>query len=144
MFLSAWKDCFDGGQVDGRQKEEFLTQLGSWKEAKSSFEELLKGAEAALSPRQLLDERPLNSMAGEIKEWLGKVIHTLYCKRTGIREEIEQLWDLLRVVDETIWSAEKKMKGETVSYEVTGDNVIRAVTKFSEAISELPHEIQIL
>ncbi|OPY80202.1 MAG: hypothetical protein A4E65_01552 [Syntrophorhabdus sp. PtaU1.Bin153] len=142
-FLSAWVNCFDEMQTNKDTAKEILMQLRLWSEKKSSFCELLRNAENALSPRQFLETPPLSTMLKEDRQWLGDVVHTLYCQRARVQERVEDMFDLMDQVDKVITTAETTVRGEETGAKVNVDSIITAVMRFSKAIGELPHEIQL-
>lgn len=143
-FLKSWKECFDNVEKCGADRDDVLEQLLQWKKKREAFQTFFNECETALSPCQLLNEPPLNKMSDDNKEWLGEVIHALYCVRTGIREKIQSLQRDIDKVDEIVTAAEKRLKGEDEAKEVMGDKIISAFVDFSKEISALPHEIQVV
>ncbi len=143
-FLKSWKECFVDIKACNSNTEDILEQLLQWKKKRDAFQTLINECETALSPRQLLYDPPLNSMSEENKEWLGEVIHALYCARTGIKDKILRLHSMLNEVDKCVDTAVKKLQGENGIKNFTGEMLILAFSNFSKEISELPHEIQVV
>jgi len=142
-FLTSWKDCFNGSEDCKNERHDILEQLLKWKDRKKDFKKLIDNIEEALSPRQYVYEYPLNTMADEDKEWLGEVVHVLYCNRTDIKNKTTSLQSLLEEVDRYIDITAQVLKGEKKAGKSQGDKIILLVSEFSRSISELPHEIQL-
>ena len=98
----------------------------------------------AISPQQLLYEPPLNIMSNDNKEWLGEVIHALFCVRTGIKDKTVNLQRKIDEVDEIVKIVERRLRGEDETKSSMGEEIISTFSNFSRAISELPHEIQVV
>jgi len=143
-FLESWKDCFDDVRKCGSNKNDVLEQLMQWNSKKEPFQILINDCEVALSPQQLLNEPPLDSVSDENKEWLGDVIHALFCARTNIKDKTQNLQRNIDKVDEIVNTVERGLRGENETRESMGDEIISAFVDFSEEISELPHEIQVV
>lgn len=143
-FLTAWGDHLNGEVSTPAERKELTDQLYRWKDKKQLLEILIDNAEVALSPRQLLDESPLNVLAENDRRWLGEVIHELYCVRTRIREKVNNLEAMLEKADMAVLQMGNKLQGVKISKdEVTGEELVQIFTLFSKAISALPQEIQI-
>ena len=144
-FLKSWKECFDNPAVCREDKEDVLDQLLQWKSKRDLFRDFLDCAEEALSPRQLLYKPPLEIMSEENKEWLGEVIHALFCSRTHIKDKVLQLQTAMNEIDSVIDNISYTLKkGEKTSENNSGERVITLFVNFSRAISQLPHEIQVV
>lgn len=143
-FLKSWKKCFDDIKACNSNTKDILEQLLQWKKKREAFQTLINECETALSPRQLLYEPPLDRMSEENKEWLGEVIHALYCARTGIADTVVRLQSMLYEVDKCVDTAAKRLRGENGIKDFTGEMLILAFSNFSKEISELPHEIQVV
>lgn len=98
----------------------------------------VRSAEEALSPRQLLDDVPLNALREEHKAWLGPLIHELYCVRTDIRQKGAHLEAQIAVVDILVTGIADG-RGESGD----GAKLYQACYELSEAISALPSEVQV-
>lgn len=141
VFLTARYEILDevaSGREEWRAdiKEQFI----EWKDKKDLFKTLLNECEEALSPRQLLNEPPLDKMAKEDKEWLGEVIHALYLERTGIKDSLTSLNTLFNEVNTAFGDI---LQGKSDKPSPSKD-FIDTLTKFSRAISKLPHSIQVV
>ncbi|MFQ5686044.1 MAG: hypothetical protein ACE5GV_05230 [Candidatus Scalindua sp.] len=143
-FLESWKDCFDDAEKCGSNKNDVLEQLLQWKNKKDAFQILINECEDALSPQQLLNEPPLDSMSDENKKWLGEVIHALFCIRTGIKDKTVDLQRSIDEVDEIVNTVERGLRSGNETKEAMGDEIISTFVNFSKKISELPHEIQVV
>ena len=143
-YLKSWKECFDDIKACDSNTEDILEQLLQWKKKKEAFQTFINECETALSPRQLLYEPPLDKMSEEDKEWLGEVIHALYCARTGIADKVVRLQSMLHEVDKCVDIAAEKLQGENGIKDFTDEMLILAFSNFSKAISELRHEIQVV
>ena len=111
-FLESWKDCFDDVEKCGSERNDVLEQLLQWKNKKENFQILINECEEALSPQQLLNEPPLNTMSDDNKEGLGEVIHALFCERTGIKDKTVDLQRRIDEVDEIVKIAERGLRSE--------------------------------
>ena len=111
---------------------------------KKDFQILINEYEDALSPQQLLNEPPFDIMSDENKEWLGEVIHALFCVRTGIKDKTLNLQRKIDDIDEMVKIVEQRLNEENEKKGVTGNEIISAFVDFSKEISELPHEIQVV
>lgn len=98
----------------------------------------------ALSPQQLLNEPPLNTMSDDNKEWLGEVIHALFCARTGIKDKTVNLQRKIDDIDGIVKIVERRLRGENETKGFMADEIISAFVDFSREISDLPHEIQVV
>jgi len=143
-FLESWKDCFGDVETCGSNRNDVLEQLLQWKNKKESFQILINECEMALSPQQLLNGPLFDSMSGENKEWLGEVIHALFCVRTDINDKTVNLQRKIDEVDEIVKIVEQSLRGDNGKKSSMGEEIISAFSKFSRAISELPHEIKVL
>lgn len=143
-FLKSWKECFDDVDKCGSNKNDVLVQLLQWSSKKESFQKLINECEDALSPQQLLHEPPLDSMSDENKEWLGEVIHALFCIRTGIKDKTINLQREIDDIDGIVKIVEQRLRGENETKSSIGDKIISKFVNFSKEISELPHEIQVV
>ncbi len=143
-FLKSWKNCFNNIDACGADRDDVLEQLLQWESKRDTFTRLIDNSEEALSPRQLLAEPPLDRMSEENKEWLGEVIHALFCARTGIENKVLELKLKIDEIDKIVDSIAHTLKGERESEKSTGDRIILIFSNFSKEISELPHEIQVV
>ena len=109
-----------------------------WKSKVDEFRRLSEGLEEALSPCQLLEEPPLCHLAQEHKEWLGPLVHELYCTRVQIRKRVTVLNARIEAVDNLVGLIASD--GRT---EVTAEQLYGACRELSAAISDLPNRIQI-
>jgi hypothetical protein len=143
-FLESWKDCFDDVEKCGSNRNDVLKQLSQWKNKKETFQVLINECEMSLSPQQLLNEPPLDSMSDENKEWLGDVIHALFCERTGIKDKVLNLQRNINKVDDIVNAVEQMLSGKNETKGSMGERIISTFITFSRAISELPHEIPVV
>ncbi len=143
-FLKSWKDCFDDVETCGPDRVDVLEQLLQWESKRGSFNDLISNAEEALSPRQLLYEPPIDRMSEENKEWLGDVIHALFCARTSIGNKMLELKLKMDEIDKIVDTITRALRGEMESDDSRGEKVISIFSDFSKEISELPHEIQVV
>ena len=143
-FLKSWKECFDDAYACGLNRNEVLDQLLQWRCKRDAFMKLLDEAEDALSPRQLLYEPPLNRMSKENKEWLGEVIHALYCGRTGIKDKGAMLNSMMAGIDRAVDAAAQFLKSGEPKKHSPQSRIVPLFSDFSRKISELPHEIQVV
>ena len=143
-FLNSWKSCFDNPETCGTDKHEVLDQLLQWKGKRDAFVSLFNNAEEALSPRQLLYEPPLNQMSEENKEWLGEVIHALYCGRTGIKDKVAMLNSMMAGIDKAVDETAQFLKSGESKKHSPRSRIVPLFSDFSRKISELPHEIQVV
>src|SRR3989304_7991753 len=75
-FLAARQAMLDNPQT--AMREDLINRLDEWIERKPDIVNLVEGMEAALSPRQLLYQLPLDSLPEDYKSWLRPLIHELY------------------------------------------------------------------
>lgn len=143
-FLKSWKECFDDIDACGPDRNDVLEQLLQWKNKRAAFKRLINNSEEALSPRQLLDEPPLDRMSDENKAWLGELIYAFYLARTGIKNKVLELKLRIDEIDEIVDAIAHTLKGEMESDDSRGERIISVFSDFSKEISELPHEIQIV
>lgn len=141
VFLNARSEQLDD-MVKGNEewRDDVKEQFIEWQEKSKMFKTLIDECEEALSPHQLLYEPPLDSMSQEDKDWLGKVIHALYLERTHIKESVASLKLLLAETDAAFTAIMQggSDKPSPVVY------FMDTLTKFSAAISKLPHTIQVV
>jgi hypothetical protein len=143
-FLKSWKVCFDDVDKCGLNKNDVLEQLLQWKNKKEMFQILINECEDVLSPQQLLNVPPLDTMSDENKEWLGEVIHALFCERTGIKDKTVNLQRKIDDIDKIVKIVERSLRGENETKGAIGDEIISTFVNFSKEISGLPHEIQVV
>lgn len=143
-FLKSWKEYFEDAEACEVNRNEVLEQLLQWKGKRDAFASIFKNVEEALSPRQLLYEPPLNLMSEENKEWLGEVIHALYCARTGIKERVAILISMVPEIDKVVDEVARNLETGEAKIPSAGKRIISLFTEFSKNISELPHEIQVV
>ena len=130
-------------------RKDIEKQFAEFKKKKADFGTLINEAVEALSPAQLLDEYPLIRMSSENKEWLGEVIHALYCERTGIREIVKALTEKFRSICEAHTLLSRILKGENdVLLKLAGEHPFKSyykhIQELSRMISSLPHEVQVV
>ena len=143
-FLKSWKECFDDVERCHPDREDVLEQLLQWRSKRDGFITLINSAEEALSPKQLLYEPPFDRMSEENKEWLGEVIHALYCSRTGIRDKIAILNSMIAEIDKIVDEVSHMLKIGKSDGQANGERIISVFVDFSRKINELPHEIQVI
>lgn len=139
--LIVWREAIDAtaqgkGILDVDISERFL----EWREKRKMFSDFIESAEEALSPRQLLSEPPLSAMPPEDKKWLGEVIHHLYLERTAIRQKVSSLDTFLGGVNSAF---EDIVNRKSINTSPSG-HLSDSLTEFSQAISALPHSIQVV
>ncbi|MCI0560964.1 MAG: hypothetical protein MN733_20960 [Nitrososphaera sp.] len=135
-FLSARQTSLDGR---GLADQELRSRLLEWRSKRDHFETLIRSIEEALSPRQLLDERPLKEMPAETKAWLGPLIHELYCIRSGIRETTARLAGKVAEVDALVTTLTERHGNRGAA-----EHLYQACQELSQTISELPSTVQVI
>ena len=136
-FLAARQAMLDNPQT--AMREDLINRLDEWIERKPDIVNLVEGMEAALSPRQLLYQLPLDSLPEDYKSWLRPLIHELYCARTGIREKVDALKVKIEAVDNLVTAI---IKGQGTKD--AGKRLYQACRELSEGISSLPSQIQVI
>jgi hypothetical protein len=143
-FLKAEKDALNDPSLLKNDIVAVLDQLQVWKTKQSSLLKFIKNAEEALSPRQLLDEHPLKNLSKEDRVWLGKVVHALYLRESGIKKKIKKLRNAILAVDGLVAFTTTRLKGEQICCPGNcGDDLLEKVIELSALISALPHAIHV-
>jgi hypothetical protein len=149
-FLNAWAENIDEMIIENALiPYEVVAQFISFRDMKERLRMLISSTVEALSPRQLVDEYPLNNMAEDHKIWLKEVIHALYCDRTGIKKTVDELQTLFESICEQHSRLLGLLEGKDQYIECKSDaapftNFRNEVTKLSRMISNLPEEIQVI
>jgi len=129
-------------------RADIFKQFAVWQDKEHDFKVLIAETVDALSPKQLLDEHPLNRMSGENKTWLGELIHALYIERAKIKDKINELNSKFASIAESHTILMRLLKGENNELRKrAGDWPIKRfyenLKEFSRMISLLPHEVQV-
>ena len=128
---------------------DILDQLFEWEDKKVELIELIDATVEALSPRQLVDEHPLNVMPEESKTWLKEILHALYLERTHIEDTVASIRNMFDAVCAMHTKLMCLLNGENGALRVElGDAPFTKfrdmVQEFSKMISALPHEVQVI
>lgn len=148
-FLNAWAENIDEILIAKEAvPDDVVSQFKAWQEKQKDFDVLINAAEEALSPRQLVDEYPLSKMREDSKAWLKEVIHILYCERTKIKDKVKDLQKQYQRICERhlvlmgILNGDRNLTMQANDRLFTEFRVM--VVAFSNTISSLPTEIQVL
>ncbi len=138
------------GSIKGKRavRADIFKQFVVWQTKEHDFKVLIEETVDALSPKQLLDEHPLNRMSEKNKTWLGELIHALYLERAEIKNKISELNVKFAAISETHAILTRLLKGENNELrKSSGDWPIKRfyedLREFSRMISLLPHEVQV-
>lgn len=138
------------GSIKGKRavRSDIFKQFAVWQAKEDDFKVLIEETVDALSPKQLLDEHPLNRMSEENKAWLGELIHALYLERAAIKDKISELNIKFASISETYPILMRLLNGENDELRKrAGDRPIKRfyedLKEFSRMISLLPHEVQV-
>lgn len=119
-------------------------QLGDWRKKEAAFKTLIESAEDALSPRQLLDRYPLDAVPEESRIWLGGLIHSLYCQRTGIKESVLVLDSSISQINNAFNALLSALQSGKIPEQSESAKTYKIFSVFSAQISKLPHGIQVV
>lgn len=127
-------------------RSDIFKQFAVWQAKEQDFKVLVEETVDALSPKQLLDEYPLNRMSEENKAWLGELIHALYLERTKIKDKISELNVKFASISETHPILMRLLKGENDELRKrAGEQPIKRfyedLKEFSRMLSLLPHGV---
>jgi len=137
---------------DPAKLKEFATQdWTTWGSHRKELAELIKSAEVALSPRQLLDQPPLSACNPETKDCLCKLVHALWLTRSSIRQKIASADVALKEADTHYKSlAPLLISTENIDLSLLRQSIEKfikfdkAVAYLSDCIHQLPHSIQVV
>lgn len=150
MFLNARAESLDDAVKScSAIREDVVEQFFEFKYRTIDLENLIDETVTSLSPAQLVEEYPLCNMDGDNKKWLAEVIHTLYCKRTGIEKKVEEikfkllsikdLYNLLVLIVNGKSGGLLEKAGEKPFIKLRFE-----IQELSMMITSLPHEVQIV
>jgi hypothetical protein len=151
--LNSWLRLLDGEIDDPLLEHSFLEEvLPRWEVRSPEVRTLIESFPREMSPRQLFDEPPLSRCDAQTTAWLGEMIHGLWLVRCSVES--------LTVV------ASASLEAANLAYEELsralatrreGDVLHRAIPlrglferfrndcqKLGAALSEFPHEIQVV
>lgn len=146
MFLASAKQDLDAATgCRNAINEELADQLSQWWDKRGQWTKWVAETEYALSPKQYLDEPPLDMLPACHKEWLGTLIHELYCQATGIRSKstsmLAKLADIDRLVAMCECHEERENTPESLPRERIGHLLVAKCHELSLLVSQLPHNI---
>lgn len=132
--------------------KEFATQdWPTWSCHREELADLIKSAEAALSPRQLLDQLPLSACNSETKDFLCKLVHDLWLTRSSIRKKIANSEVALKEADAYYQGLNPLLKStDNIDLYLLRQSIEKfikfdkAVMHLSDCIHQLPHNIQVV
>lgn len=143
-FLKANKDLINSPLEMNGSDNDVLDQLLSWNTKKTAISDFINDADLSLSPRQLLNESPLDRLPEREKKSLAEVVHALFLQQSSISVTVSMLNKSFNEVDYMVALAAAHMKGELSSPSKScGDDLLQKVLELSALISALPHSIQI-
>ena len=143
-FLKSEKDAINAPHQDIHENTAIVEQLLGWNTRKSAIRDLISQSEAALSPRQLLYQHPLDRLPSEVKEWLADVVHAIYLQQSSVPNTVKKLESTFQVLDLLVSQSVASLNGEPVSsLNNNGDALLQYASLLSAQISALPHTIQI-
>lgn len=128
-------------------RQDIVDEFFEFKSQMKRFDQLFKEAMEALSPRQLLNNYPLNKMTSDNKDWIGELVHALYLNKTNIVETIDRLNKQLSFLYDYHSLLYRLLEGEKdqLMKEIKTSSFktfLSLMQDFSKNISALPHEVQ--
>ncbi len=124
--------------------DDIIDQLLDWNTKQEKFQELIDGAEGALSPRQLMNEHPLVKMSQDDKQWLGDLVHCLYLERTNMVQIIDDICKTLGEVENLVSIAASHLRQKSGIASQNGDALLQKIIILSMQMSSLPHDINVV
>jgi len=141
VFLASARDDLDDAGGRGVMNDDIADQLSQWWEKREQWAKWVIGAEDALSPRQYLDEPPLDTLPGYHKKWLGAVIHEFYCETCEIRSKTKAILDKLTEIDNLVTLCERQRDAGEARPERPGHLLAEKCHELSAQVSQLPHNV---
>lgn len=100
--LSKWVNLLDQRLVDSKMESTFvLNVLPQWESRRSESLSIPADFKSQMSPRRLMEEKPLSHYNEETKAWLSGTVHHLWLARYPVQTWIDQALDQAREADRT-------------------------------------------
>lgn len=138
-------------EPDQARLREFLgDDLPQWMERRRQAENLLDRFEIEMSPRQLLQQPPLDRISYDTQEWLGPLVHALWLARHRVQTLLSRARLCLVSVDSAysdLSNGVRKTRTGDLPYLLARLAAFRGfrekLLSLSEALTAFPHRIMV-
>ena len=125
-------------------EKDFLT----WPQRFEEGKRLIESFEKEMTPAHLLDEKPLNSMTPETRQWFSQLVHSLWLCRSTVKQTIANLSGLFNQVLDIYKTIKTRLEETGMDLEALKklhpefNHFREQCLEFSRTLSTLPSEVK--
>lgn len=147
-----FQNLLAGKLTDSEFEEPFLSEeIVEWERQKGVVSKLIKDFEDEMSPKTFFRGYPLCNCEGEVKQWLGKLVHSLWLNRYSVSQWISDAETEVKKTDMEYIRLKEMIKSSssTVTFK-DSDSFRQQFTAFlhgcrrvAGAIEKFPNEVKV-